>query len=469
MLLHIPSNTITFAHLQHLFRFDDELSAAVKSLLNATYPHLHVQLFTSLDPWDGSPARLRHNASPQLPQSDAFVDDVNHYLSTRDDIEEILTEKYTLIIKLIMSERATTPPANTPQKQEEQETIEFFPVKPKYHFEQIILEEPIRKEIFDAMKVIQCKDLIYHQWGFDEVDPVPRSILNFYGEPGTGKTMCAHAIAHYLGKDILALNYSEIESKYVGEAPKNLQKAFDAAREHDAVLFFDEADSFLGKRIENVTQGADQALNSLRSQMLIQLEEFSGVVLFATNLVTNFDPAFESRILKHIHFQLPNLEARAAIIKKMIPTRLPVDVPFTDEQYAEASALIDGFSGREIKGAILDLILSKADTSNPHVLFTIQDLYDVLTKKQQAKKELKAEEERRLKLKIEKKLKEKAAEADALKKAEAGGTAEVEDSAEAPVSKDSAEAAVSADSAEAAEDHSDTTATEQSEQTGENQ
>lgn len=313
-------------------------------------------------------------------------------------------------------------PQTNNEKKEEEKVVDFFPVKAKYNFDQIILDDNIRKEIFDAVKVIECKDLIYDKWGFSEVDPVPRSILNFYGEPGTGKTMCAHAIANYLGKDILALNYSEIESKYVGEAPKNLQKAFDVAKEQDAVLFFDEADSFLGKRIENVTQGADQALNSLRSQMLIQLEEFSGVVLFATNLVTNFDPAFESRILKHIRFELPNLEARAAIIKKMIPSRLPILSPFTDEQYLEASALIDGFSGREIKGAILDLILSKADINNSDIVFTIKDLYDTLRKKQEAKKELKAEEERRIKSKIEKKLKEKAAEAEALKKVDEQNT-----------------------------------------------
>lgn len=179
------------------------------------------------------------------------------------------------------------------------------------------------------------------------------------------------------------------------------------------MLFFDEADSFLGKRIENVTQGAEQALNSLRSQMLILLEEFPGVVLFATNLVTNFDHAFESRILKHIQFELPNQEARAAIIKKMLPSRLPLESPFTQEQLMEASAIIDGFSGREIKGAILELLLAKAGTEQP--IITFQDLCDVFHKKFDEKKELKAQEERRIKEKIEKKLKEKAAENRALK------------------------------------------------------
>lgn len=419
MNINVNSKDIPFSNLQILYKFENEVSLEIKRLLNSKYHQISVRLDLDLNEWDGNYIRMKHNANIDLENSQDLVDDLNNYLSTRDDIGKILYTRFSLVINLILTKKGMMPQQNM-GKTEEKKEMDFSPVKPRYNFSQIILEDSIRKEIFDAVKVIECKELIYNDWGFSEVDPIPRSILNFYGEPGTGKTMCAHAIANYLNKNILALNYSEIESKYVGEAPKNLQKAFDIAKESDSVLFFDEADSFLGKRIENVAQGADQALNSLRSQMLIQLEEFSGVVLFATNLVTNFDPAFESRILKHIRFELPNLEARAAIIKKMIPSRLPVNKQFTDEEYLEASKLIDGFSGREIKGAILDLILSKAEPNNHSIIFSIDDLYSALRKKQTAKKELKAEEERRIKKKIEKKLKEKAAEAEALKQVNEG-------------------------------------------------
>lgn len=430
MQININTKNISFSNLQLLKKFEDEVCETIKDLLNNKYRQINVKLNMSLQEWDGNPIRVKHNASIAIELSNDLVNDINKYLSSRDDIGEVLNERYSIMIDFLLSKKEMKPQQNNEAK-EDGKTVDFIPQKPRYNFSQIILDDNIRKEIFDAVKVIECKDLIYNEWGFSEVDPIPRSILNFYGEPGTGKTMCAHAIANHLGKSILALNYSEIESKYVGEAPKNLQKAFDVAKETDSVLFFDEADSFLGKRIENVTQGADQALNSLRSQMLILLEEFSGVVLFATNLVTNFDPAFESRILKHIRFELPNLEARAAILKKMIPSRLPVNKPFTDEEYLEGSKLIEGFSGREIKGAILDLLLSKTEKNNPNIVFSIEDLYSVLAKKQTAKKELKAEEERRIKNKIEKKLKEKAAEAEALKQvqnSEENNALELEDS-----------------------------------------
>ena len=348
---------------------------------------------------------LEHNASFSLEGSFPFVSLFQDYLKKRKEELEFCLKKHTLIIKLNFKQKEVV------ETKKKEDVLDLIPINPRYNFNQIILPDLVREELMNALKVIQCKELVYNKWGFGEIDPIPRSILNFYGEPGTGKTMCAHAVANYLGKKILLLNYSEIESKYVGEAPKNLQKAFEIGEKTDSVLFFDEADSFLGKRIQNVTQGSEQALNSLRSQMLIQLEQYSGVVLFATNLVTNFDRAFESRILKHIRFELPNKEARAAIIRKMLPARLPLSKEITDEDVDYASAMIEGFSGREIKNAILDMLLSKASLDSDSIYFEAQDLFDALEKKKEEMKRLKEQEEKILKDKILKKLHEKNEEA----------------------------------------------------------
>ncbi len=348
---------------------------------------------------------LEHNASFSLEGSFPFVSLFQDYLKKRKEELEFCLKKHTLIIKLNFKQKEVV------ETKKKEDVLDLIPINPRYNFNQIILPDLVREELMNALKVIQCKELVYNKWGFGEIDPIPRSILNFYGEPGTGKTMCAHAVANYLGKKILLLNYSEIESKYVGEAPKNLQKAFEIGEKTDSVLFFDEADSFLGKRIQNVTQGSEQALNSLRSQMLIQLEQYSGVVLFATNLVTNFDRAFESRILKHIRFELPNKEARAAIIRKMLPARLPLSKEITDEDVDYASAMIEGFSGREIKNAILDMLLSKASLASDSIYFEAQDLFDAFEKKKEEMKRLKEQEEKILKDKILKKLHEKNEEA----------------------------------------------------------
>lgn len=287
---------------------------------------------------------------------------------------------------------------------------DFVAQKPRFSFDQMILPDDIRKRIQNDLNAIKYQDLVYNQWGFAEVDSKPKSILNFYGPPGTGKTMCAHAISNMLNKPLLALNYSEIESKYVGDAAKNLKKAFDTARDKEAVMFFDEADSFLGKRIENVTQGSDQALNSLRSQMLILLEEHEGIVIFATNLVTNFDKAFESRILDHIKLELPNREARADIINKMLPSRLPMSPRPTNDELLEVSDMIDGFSGREIKNAILTMLLDKAGEENCYPQFSLDDLKTAMAKKKEQIDKLKKEETQRRKEKIAKRLSDRLEE-----------------------------------------------------------
>lgn len=93
--------------------------------------------------------------------------------------------------------------------------------------------------------------------------------------------------------------------------------------------------------------------------MLILLESFNGVVIFATNLHENYDSAFESRILRHIKFELPDKDIRLKIIKKMIPSKAPIDREVFDDEYLMSlSEIIDGFSPREIKNTILEVCIS---------------------------------------------------------------------------------------------------------------
>ena len=147
-------------------------------------------------------------------------------------------------------------------------------------------------------------------------------------------------------------------------------------------------------------RGAEQALNSLRSQMLMLLEQHSGVIIFATNLVSNFDSAFESRILKHIKFELPNKEARIVIIKNMMPPNLPWKVPLTKIEIEELSDLAEGLSGREIKGVILETLLKKVSVLGYSANFDANDFKERFILKQEEKKQLKEENDANLKKRI---------------------------------------------------------------------
>lgn len=227
--------------------------------------------------------------------------------------------------------------------------------KPFFTFEQLIVAPAVREQLLLASRMLELERRVFDDWGLRKIEPFPRAALNFYGEPGTGKTLAAHALASHLESNILLASYAQIESMYHGEGPKNVEAVFHAAQRDGALLFIDEADSLLSKRLTTVTQGSEQAINSMRSQLLICLEKFKGVVVFATNLVENYDVAFETRV-RNIHFPLPDFEARGRIWKAHFPSELPLSADVDIEELAK----VDGVCGREIKNAVIDAALRVA-------------------------------------------------------------------------------------------------------------
>ncbi|MEC4983537.1 MAG: ATP-binding protein [Oscillatoria sp. PMC 1068.18] len=228
----------------------------------------------------------------------------------------------------------------------------------KYTLDDVILPEKTKKQIELILAEMQYQDLIYEEWGMAEKHKLDRALsINFSGLPGTGKTLTAEALAYQLNLPILDVPYELIESKFVGETPKNIRAAFEFASKNKAVLFFDEADSFLGKRLENVTQATDTAVNLTRSVMIKQLTAYKGIVIFATNLIRNYDPAFLSRIRWKVEFLLPSEEARIKIWQVQIPTKLPLD---ESVDYVDLAKQFDEISGRDIKNAVFQAVIAAA-------------------------------------------------------------------------------------------------------------
>ena len=213
----------------------------------------------------------------------------------------------------------------------------------------VVLAPETRRMFDEAIGAMRHHKTIYSDWGFGSVDPTGRNmVLNFYGPPGTGKTLAAEALAGTLGLPYIHLGTAELESKYVGETAKNISAAFNAAATEGALLFFDEADTLLGARLSSVTQGIDNEINAMRSTLLIELERFEGVAVFATNFAKNYDSAFVSRIRYHIAFKLPDLEGRKQLWSKMLVPGVPLaeDRETLIERCATAS---EGLSGLEVR------------------------------------------------------------------------------------------------------------------------
>jgi ATP-dependent 26S proteasome regulatory subunit len=228
--------------------------------------------------------------------------------------------------------------------------------QPLWNMSHLVAPESLLEELATTVELVRLEPLIFDNWGLRSIEPFPRSALNFHGAPGTGKTLAAHAVAAELGKPIMVASYAQIESKYHGEGPKNVEALFFAAQRDEAVLFMDEADSLLSRRLTNVTQGSEQAINSMRSQILICLERHKGVVIFATNLVENYDQAFETRV-RHIRFPQPDQAAREHIWKRHLVPELPLE---NDVDVAGLATAGELFSGREIKNAVVDAAIQTA-------------------------------------------------------------------------------------------------------------
>lgn len=241
-------------------------------------------------------------------------------------------------------------------KQTEKQETTFSVSKPLYALSDLIIDDKTLDELVTVIKAKEYWNRVFYEWNLASVMKQRKNLfINLYGEPGTGKTMAAHAIANELRKEMICVNYADIESKYVGETSKNLTSLFKLAAEKDVIIFFDEADALLSKRVTNMSSSTDVSVNQTRSVLLTLLNDFEGMVIFATNFISNYDSAFMRRIQYHIKFELPDQNLREKLWRMYIPKEMPADIDFSD-----ISRKFEGISGSDISNAVLKAALKAA-------------------------------------------------------------------------------------------------------------
>src|SRR6476469_1219610 len=224
-------------------------------------------------------------------------------------------------------------------------------IVPRRTFDDVVLPPLTRRALDTALAQVTQHDLIFNRWGLGERHPTGLALaFNFAGPSGTGKTICAEAIAHSLGRRLLLVRYAELESLWMGETPKNVATVFRTAREERAVLLFDEADAIAARRSTSVDYGFQRESNTVVSVLLQELESYNGVVIFATNLAANFDPAFERRIRTHVLFEMPGVDEREQIWRVQFH---PSKTPLADDVNFRALAERFEASGGDIRNAVL--------------------------------------------------------------------------------------------------------------------
>ncbi|MGA9775024.1 MAG: AAA family ATPase [Candidatus Dormiibacterota bacterium] len=169
-------------------------------------------------------------------------------------------------------------------------------------------------------ELVQIVDFLRHPERYWRLRcQLPRGVL-LVGEPGTGKTLLARAVAGEAGVPFIHMAGSEFVEVYVGLGASRVRQLFAKAREAgSAIVFIDEVDAVGGRR--QGTTGGTAEQNHTLNQLLTELDGFTPrsrlVVLAATNRVDVLDPALlrPGRFDQQITVHVPDRAGRLAILR----------------------------------------------------------------------------------------------------------------------------------------------------------
>jgi len=172
------------------------------------------------------------------------------------------------------------------------------------------------QEIKEAVELPLSHPELYEDIG---IKP-PKGVI-LYGEPGTGKTLLAKAVANATSATFLRVVGSELIQKYLGDGPKLVRELFRVANENSpAIVFIDEIDAVGTKRYDSQS-GGEREIQRTMLELLNQMDGFDAMsevkVIMATNRIESLDPALlrPGRIDRKIEFPLPDAKTKRRIFR----------------------------------------------------------------------------------------------------------------------------------------------------------
>ncbi|MEZ3116123.1 ATP-binding protein [Halobaculum sp. MBLA0147] len=198
-------------------------------------------------------------------------------------------------------------------------------IEPDADWDEVVLTRDTEAELREVAARVRHRGTVYEQWGFEERFSRGTGVVALFAGPsGTGKTLSAEVIAADAGMDLYKIDLSSVVSKYIGETEENLERIFDAARDSNAILLFDEADAVFGQRA-GVSDATDRYANVEVNYLLQRIESYDGVVLLTTNNESHMDDAFVRRIHQTVQFERPQERERQRIWRVMFPEDTPTE------------------------------------------------------------------------------------------------------------------------------------------------
>ena len=175
----------------------------------------------------------------------------------------------------------------------------------------------LEKQVQEIKEAVELP--LTHPELYDDMGIKPPKGVILYGEPGTGKTLLAKAVANQTSATFLRIVGSELIQKYLGDGPKLVRELFRTAEDNSpSIVFIDEIDAVGTKRYDS-TSGGEREIQRTMLELLTQLDGFdtkSDVkVIMATNKIESLDPALlrPGRIDRKIEFPLPDVKTKRHI------------------------------------------------------------------------------------------------------------------------------------------------------------
>jgi len=193
---------------------------------------------------------------------------------------------------------------------------------------------------------------------------IPRGVL-MAGNPGTGKTLLAKAIAGEAKVPFFSISGSDFVEMFVGVGASRVRDMFDQAKKHaPCIIFIDEIDAVGRSRGVGLGGGNDEREQTL-NQLLVEMDGFEGtegiIVIAATNRPDVLDPALlrPGRFDRQVHVGLPDIQGREKILKVHMRK-----VPLGDDVKPELIARgTPGFSGADLANLVNEAALFAARES----------------------------------------------------------------------------------------------------------
>lgn len=245
-------------------------------------------------------------------------------------------------------------------------------IETELEWDDLVLNTDTLKQVLQLENYLKYGKTLLDDWEMRRKLKPGYRVL-FHGPPGTGKTLTASLLGKHTGKNAFKIDLSMVVSKFIGETEKNLANLFAKAESKDWILFFDEADALFGKRT-NVRDAHDKYANQEVSYLLQRVENYDGLVILATNFLSNIDDAFKRRFQSIIQFPFPTSNERLILWRKAFPKR----VQLTKEVNLAAIAQRYELSGAEIMNIVQYCCLQALERGDEKI--TSKDIVDGIRK-----------------------------------------------------------------------------------------